>query len=196
MTRLFVGIELSPLIQESLTLARGGVEGAYWQRDDQLHLTLAFIGEVSKRDMRDIGYELSRIHFDPFEMSLSGVGVFGKPGQPKALWAGVDNEAPFKHLHEKVLTAVERVVVETDRRRYKPHVTLARFPRWSHARIGDWLTVNGALRTPPQLVEHFTLFSSSQTAEGSAYRAEEYFGSGFMEEVCYTDEWGTLEAFA
>jgi len=180
MIRLFVGLELSPLLLESLTLVRGGVEGAYWQRDDQLHLTLAFIGEVSRRDMNEIEAELSRIQLDPFDLTLSGVGMFGKSKHPKSLWAGVANEAPLKHLQAKVLKALERVGVETDRRRYKPHVTLARFSRGAQARIGDWLAMNGVFRSPSQRVSHFTLFSSELTRSGSFYSVESQFGSDWL----------------
>ncbi len=187
MVRLFVGLELSPSQRESLTYARGGVEGAHWQRDDQLHLTLAFIGEVSHKSMREIEGELSRITFDPFDPTLTDVGMFGKFDMPKTLWAGVENKAPLMHLHEKVLTAVERTGVEMDRRRYKPHVTLARFKRGAYARIATWLSVNGVLRSPTETVRHFTLFSSHLTSEGPVYQVEAQFGN-FMDGSMMSDE--------
>jgi 2'-5' RNA ligase len=175
MVRLFVGLELPDPIKQSLVLARGGVEGARWQTDDRLHLTLAFIGEVSHRTMRDIEGALSSVTFTPFELVLSGVDMFGDTRHPKTLWAGVQDEAPLRHLHEKVLNALERVDVATDRRRFKPHVTLARFQRGTHARIADWLSVNGTLRSPAHTVDHFTLFSSARTADGPFYAPEAQF---------------------
>lgn len=193
MIRLFVGLELTPSQQESLTYARGGVEGAHWQRDDQLHLTLAFIGEVTHRSMREIEGALSQIAFDPFDLAFTDVGMFGKFDMPKTLWAGVENKAPLMHLHEKVLTAVERTGVAMDRRRYKPHVTLARFKRGAYARIATWLAVNGVLRSPSETVRHFTLFSSHLTSDGPVYQVEARFGNiadediqddDFLLEVC------------
>lgn len=175
MIRLFVGIELSPSLLGSLEFARGGVEGARWQSDEQLHLTLAFIGAVPAHTMREIEDELSCIRFDPFELVLEGVGMFGTSDQPKALWAGVADGTPLQHLHEKILNTLEQIDVTTDRRRYKPHVTLARFARGAKTYFGDWVTGNGTLKSPPQMVDHISLFSSRMTAEGPSYIAEARF---------------------
>lgn len=175
MARLFVGLELDPLMIGDLADARGGVEGAHWQRDNQLHMTLAFIGDASRKTKREIEDTLARIRFEPFEMCLSGVGMFGKPKQPKVLWAGVEQKKPIAHLHEKIAAAMAQIDVEIDRRKFKPHVTLARFRRGAHARIGDWLTENERLLTQSMLVDRFVLFSSERTSEGSFYRHEAEF---------------------
>jgi len=199
MIRLFVGLELSPSQRESLTCACGGVEGARWQRDDQLHLTLAFIGEVSPKAMREIEGELSRITFEPFNLTFTDVGMFGKFDMPKTLWAGVEDKAPLIHLHEKVLTAIERTGIEMDHRRYKPHVTLARFKRGAYARIATWLSNNGALRSPTETVQYFTLFSSHLTSEGPIYQVAARFGqnmNGEMENEDFLDSYFAAQVIA
>lgn len=175
MVRLFVGLEIPDQIARDLDVARGGVEGAHWQRDPQLHLTLAFIGETPRKTKHEIEDALARIRFEPFDLTLTGVGLFGKPKQPKTLWAGVEDKHPLQHLHEKVTSALDRIDVETERRKFKPHVTLARFRRGAQARVGDWLTDNERLRTTPVTVDRFVLFSSERTSEGSFYRAEAEF---------------------
>jgi len=178
MIRLFVGLELSPEITHALGYARGGVEGARWQTDEQFHLTLAFVGEVPRSTMRQIEDALAHVEFEPFDLAFAGVNMFGTPHQPKSLWAGVRDEAPLRHLHEKILNALERVGVDTDRRRYKPHATLARFSRGAVARIADWLTVNSILNTPTQRISHFSLFSSQLASDGASYMVEARFGEG------------------
>ncbi|WP_417449884.1 RNA 2',3'-cyclic phosphodiesterase [Kordiimonas sp.] len=176
MVRLFVGLEIPETIRDALSEVRGGVEGAHWQRDDQLHLTLAFIGDVPKKALHEIEGELSRVSVNPFDFALRGVGLFGKPKQPKCLWVGVEDKAPLVHLHEKIVNALARVDVDVERRKYKPHVTLARFRRGAQARIGDWLLHGENLYTPAETVQHFTLFSSQRTNEGSYYTVESRFG--------------------
>lgn len=175
MARLFIGLDIHEPLVADLEEARGGVESAHWQRDNQLHLTLAFIGDASRKVTREIEYALAGIRFEPFELSLEGVGMFGKPKSPKALWAGVANKAPLHHLHGKIAAALERIDVDVDRRKYKPHVTLARFRRGAQARVGDWLTSNERLATRSSRVESFVLFSSERTSEGSFYRPEAEF---------------------
>ncbi len=175
MARLFVGLDIHETLIEDLAYARGGVEGAHWQRDNQLHLTLAFIGDAHRKTKREIEDMLARIHFEPFELSLEGVGMFGKPRHPKMLWAGVSDKRPLQHLHDKIASGLDRIDVEIDRRKYKPHVTLARFRRGAEARVGDWLTSNQLLHTRSVRVEKFALFSSERTSEGSFFRHEAEF---------------------
>lgn len=193
MARLFVGLDIPDPIIYDAAPARGGVEGAHWQRDNQLHLTLAFIGDASRKTTREIEDALSRIRFEPFQLALNGVGFFGKPKYPKMLWAGVENKKPIVHLHEKIVAAMDRIEVDCDRRKFKPHVTLARFRRGAQARIGDWLTNNEVLHTRREMIDSFTLFSSELTSEGSFFRQEAIFsatGAEIAEGDAYDDTAG------
>lgn len=181
MTRLFVGLEIPQQIITDLAAARGGVEGAHWQRDNQLHLTLAFIGGTPRKTQHEIESALARIRFDAFDLSLWGVGLFGKPKFPKALWAGVEDKKPVTHLHEKIVATLDRIEVDTERRKFKPHVTLARFRRGAQARVGDWLTNNEVLHTGRVQVDKFVLFSSERTSEGSFFRQEAIYSANGCE---------------
>ena len=94
MIRLFAGLSIPHWIAQDLLDARSGVEGAHWQRDEQLHLTLSFFGTVTRRTSCEICDSLYRVQVRPFDVALRGVGTFGKPGMPRALWAGVENPHP------------------------------------------------------------------------------------------------------
>ena len=54
MHRLFVALRLPPTTRSLLLAAMGGISGARWQSEDQLHLTLRFIGEVDRHLARDV----------------------------------------------------------------------------------------------------------------------------------------------
>ena len=107
----------------------GGISGARWQSDDQLHLTLRFIGEVDRHLAGDIHAALGAIHQAAFEIALNGIGAFDRRGWPDAVWAGVLPHEPLKALHKKVDAALARVGVEPEQRAYLPHITLARLKR-------------------------------------------------------------------
>jgi 2'-5' RNA ligase len=177
MIRLFVGLEIPDECIKELDGLREGVEGARWQRDDQLHLTLAFIGEVPNKHLIDIADTLSRIEVDPFDLALTGVNFFGKPGKPKALWIGVEDKQPLLHLHEKINHALLEIGLDVETRKFTPHVTLARFKRGATARIGNWLSSNETLKTQPALINEFCLFSSQLTSERAYYSVEANFQS-------------------
>ena len=102
MHRLFVAIEPPAAIKAQLVGLMGGVAGARWQTEAQLHLTLKFIGEVDRRTAEDVATALGYLRHPGFALSLAGVGMFDRRGRPEALWVGVTPREPVKTLHDKV----------------------------------------------------------------------------------------------
>ena len=101
MHRLFVAIRPPEPIRELLLDLMGGLHDMRWQNDNQLHLTLRFIGEVERPVADDIAAELQRIRFERFAIALDGVGKFEKRRQG-ALWAGVAPKDQLNALAAKV----------------------------------------------------------------------------------------------
>jgi len=188
MIRLFVGLELPPSTKMALGMLRGDVDGARWLREDQLHLTLRFIGEVSPESAEDIREALHSVDFAPFEVALKGLGVFGKMRQPRAVWAGVADPEPLKALHDKIESALSWAGFAGDGRRYIPHVTLARFKGRSR-RLEAFLAEHQDFAAPAFQVEHFTLFRSHLSRHGARYEIEERYSASGTEPV--EDAFGT-----
>ncbi len=174
MTRLFVAVELPEDVKGRLASCRGGVEGARWQDIAQMHLTLRFIGEVDQPQEVDIRAALTGLRFQPFQVTLAGIGLFGKARRPRALWVGVDDPKPLKHLHEKIDQALVSAGVAPEERKFTPHVTLARF-RGRARRLEDFLDSCAGLALPAFEVNSFALFSSHLSHTGAQYRVEEAF---------------------
>ena len=168
MHRLFVAIRPPDAMRARLLAIMGGISGARWQTDDQVHLTLRFIGEVDRHRAGDVLAALGSIHHPRFEIELNGLGTFDRRGQPETVWAGVTPHAPLKSLHKKVDQAIARVGVPPDERAYLPHITLARLKR-SSGTVRDLLEQSGGLRSPPFRIDHFALFESQLTPEGAIY---------------------------
>lgn len=173
MRRLFVAIRPPASIRALLLDAMGGIGGARWQSDDQLHLTLRFVGEVDRHLAGDIHAALGGVHHPRFEIALNGLGTFDRRGQPGALWAGVTPHAPLKSLHQKVSQALSRVGIPPEQRAYLPHVTLARLK--VSGRPIHLLETAGGLTSPPFAVEKFALFESRLTPEGAVYSIVESY---------------------
>jgi 2'-5' RNA ligase len=174
MFRLFVAIRPPREIRALLLATMGGISGARWQSDDQLHLTLRFIGEVDRHRAGDIVAALGAIHHPRFDVALNGIGTFDHRGQPDAVWAGVAPHAPLKSLHKKVDQALARVGVAPEQRAYLPHITLARLKRGAGT-VGNLLEQSGGLASPPFSVDHFALFESKLTPEGAVYTIVERY---------------------
>jgi RNA 2',3'-cyclic 3'-phosphodiesterase len=186
MIRLFVGLELAEEQKAALQNVMHGISSIKWQRDDQLHLTLSFIGEVPKNIARDIAAGLASISFTPFDLYLSGVGLFGSLDKPRMLWSGVKDAAPLSHLHEKVERVLIGLGIEHEVRKYKPHVTLTRIrKRVRPFEIEQWMVFNDNFKAPALRVGYFTLFSSQLSHNGSYYDPEVNFAAqgGLMPEL-------------
>lgn len=176
MPRLFVGLELPQEIRNQLLLLQGGVKGARWQSDSQLHLTLRFIGDVDGGTARDALEALSSVRFQPFQAALTSVGNFGKNGFIRTLWAGATPEAAFEALHKKIDRALISSGLESEGRRYKPHVTLARISQKPRpGEMESFIHRNGLFRTPEFEVNTVSLFLSELGHTGAHYTVLERF---------------------
>jgi 2'-5' RNA ligase len=168
MHRLFVAICPPEPVRAQLIDLMEGVDGARWQSDEQLHLTLRFIGEVDARTADDVHTALTGVRHPPFELALAGLGAFDRRGTPTALWAGVAPQEPLKALHKKVDHALARAGLAPERRAYLPHITLARFGR-SAGSLVPVLESAGGLTGAPFPVAEFRLYESHLTATGADY---------------------------
>ena len=177
MMRLFVALALPDFVVERLKLLQSGVPGARWMEREQLHLTLRFIGEVDGRAAAAIDDVLSQIRSPRFTMELKGVGEFGGR-TPRALWVGVRDEDAIAHLQRKIESALQRVGLAPEERKFKPHVTLARLRATPRGRVMDYLADHALYASGPFDVNAFILYSSKPTASGSLYRAEREYGLG------------------
>lgn len=166
--RLFVAIRPPAPIRARLCAAMGGISGARWQTDDQLHLTLRFIGEVDRHLADDVHAALGSVHHPRFALALNGIGHFDRRGRPEAVWAGVAPHEPLQRLHNKVDQALARIGIAPEQRAYLPHITLARLKRGSGP-VGNLLEQSGGLTSAPFEVDRFALFESNLTPDGAVY---------------------------
>ena len=173
MHRLFVAVRPPAEIRERLLGIMGGVQNARWQDDSQLHVTLRFIGEVDRHRAEDIAAALGSVRHQPFVISLSGVGSFGKRGKG-ALWAGLSPQDDLKRLHKKVDQACLRAGVEPDNRAYHPHVTIARLGR-ATGPVEPFIERWAGLSSIAFAVDSISLFESRLGSEGASYTIVERY---------------------
>lgn len=168
MHRLFVAARPSAKVRSQLLGLMGGVAGARWQSDDQLHITLRFIGEVDARAADDTMLALSAIRHPPFEIAINDVGTFDRRGAIDTLWAGIAPREAITALHRKMDRAIVGIGLAPEHRAYLPHITLARFGR-SGGNCRDFLAANACLTSEPFAIESFGLYVSRSSHDGSAY---------------------------
>lgn len=176
--RLFVGLELPWELKQRLSGLAGGLAGAKWVPPENYHLTLRFIGETPAHRAEEVDFALSGVRARSFPLSLAGVGTFARSGRPTAIWIGVDRNPGLDHLRAKIETALQRVGLERERRRFAPHVSLARLDNVSEAKLASFVQAHNLFRAEPVTVQRFTLFSSRLGKEHSVYVAEAEYDLG------------------
>ncbi|GAA0733248.1 RNA 2',3'-cyclic phosphodiesterase [Sphingomonas japonica] len=168
MHRLFVALRPPPDIRARLIAAMGDVPGARWQDDEQLHITLRFVGEVDARTADDITVALAAVRFPKIVVALNGVGTFTKRSRVNAIWAGVAPHDALAALHRKIDHAIVRAGQPPERRAYLPHITLARLGA-SAGPSERFVAEHTAMTSAPFALEHFTLFESHLGSDGARY---------------------------
>lgn len=167
--RLFIAIDLPQDVRTRLSLVQGGLPGARWVAPESLHLTLRFVGEASSDMAEDLVASLSRIRASTFDLTLSGMGLFGDRRRARMLWVGAHPSAPLRHLQSKIEQAAQSAGLEAERRKFHPHVTIARLKDAPKGRLEGFVGDHGALSLAPFTVDGFTLFRSHLGSEGARY---------------------------
>ena len=92
-----------------------------------IHFTIQFLGEISDEISKKIQDELMSIEFEPFEVTIRGIGAFPKPSFPRVVWVGTDEEGGKKlsELALKISKRLSNLGFKNDKP-FKPHITIFR----------------------------------------------------------------------
>ena len=170
--RLFVAITLPEDLRACLAGLQQGLPAARWVDPDNLHLTLRFIGEADGDQAQDLDAALSQVRAERFPITLAGIGCFGKSRKSRALWAGVEPTTELDRLRRKVEHAVQAAGFAPGGRKFKAHVTLARFKGDPGPRLHDYLACHAPFRAEAFEARGFVLYSSFLAQAGAIHTPE------------------------
>lgn len=125
--RLFIAINFSDEIKKELLrgvreLREKSISGNF-TRENNLHLTLAFIGETDRSS--DIENIMREFEFRPFPLTIGGCGVFKRFGGD-IFWAGVRENPQLSAVVRRLSAALIDAGFDIDDRKFTPHITLGR----------------------------------------------------------------------
>ena len=181
MPRLFIALPVPEEITEELTTLQSGVPDARWVPTENFHVTLCFAGEVQGGVLRDLEEELSDIAGPPFSVAIAGVEQFSSGKQPRALVATVEKSDRLDWLQQKVSTVARHCGIAVDRRKFRPHVTLARFSDGAETghHIAQFMASHSRFHAGPWVADHFALYSSRLRPDGAVYLEEAAYDLAF-----------------
>jgi 2'-5' RNA ligase len=171
--RLFVSLDFPDSVTALLVRLNPHLSGVRWLAPDQIHLTIAFLGNVDADKEEQVRARLSGIRFGSLFLPLQGLGTFPAKGDPKILWIGVGHGHPHLfQLHKKVSDAALSVGLEPDLRPWHPHITLARCQNISASALRPFLREHADYDAGLIPVNEFYLKSSLLTPSGSIHTTE------------------------
>lgn len=139
---------------------------------ENLHLTLAFLGELPDHAVEAAHEAAGQINRAAFTLELAGLGTIGGR-TPALVHIGVTPNPDLADLHRRIRSRLHGAGLMLPRERFMPHVTLARFGKrlspTDTARLGGLLANHALLRLSPFPVHHFSLFRSTLGPDGAVY---------------------------
>ena len=173
MHRLFVAIRPPEDVRDLLIDVMDDGADFRWQSDDQLHLTLRFIGEVERPLANELAIALAAVRASAFELRLSGLGSFDRRSGG-VLWSGVEPAEPVRALAARIERICQAAGLPPERRAFHPHITLARWKGPRSREVREYLD-GRALASPPFTVDRFILYESRLSRHGAHYEEVENF---------------------
>ena len=175
--RTFVCIEIEDelrrkMSQVSAKLSAAGAE-VKWVAEENLHLTLKFLGGVDETLINEVSAAVGEVagRFEPFDVTLAGVGAFPGGGSPKVIWCGLQEPTgKLEKLYYALNKALRPYAEKEEHRKFSPHITLGR-ARSGRGREGlkDLIEDNRETEIGAQAVDTLTVMMSELTPKGPIY---------------------------
>ena len=164
MPRLFVAVPLSQSLKTRLqAIQPPKTRGITPMAPDNLHLTLQFIGEA---DPETVLSALATVKAKSFELEFTELSKF----RNGVIWLGVKDSPDLKALQLSVLKALLKAGLPLEKKRFIPHITLARYKRHVPQPMIDELIKQTAAEVPPEQVMAFSLLNSQTVDEELTYK--------------------------
>ena len=171
--RLFVAIDLPESTRQLLASVDPQIRGVRWIEPTQMHLTLAFFGDVEDDIELALREKLGAIEFGAFFLPVVGVGTFSAKSAPKIIWIGVGTAHPHLfQIYKRVQEGALAVGLEPELRPWHPHITIARCRDVAPQSLRSFLKANADLDAGLIRVDAFHLYSSDLTPAGPIHTRE------------------------
>ncbi|WP_165910101.1 RNA 2',3'-cyclic phosphodiesterase [Rhodovulum bhavnagarense] len=161
MIRAFAAIDLPGDVRDRLVRLQEAMQIGRPVPLENLHLTLVFLGELPEQVLDEVHLAFSQIRAEPFELTLSGLDLFGGH-KPRVLYARVTPNPALEHLQSRLAQAARMAGAAVEGGRFVPHVTLAylNVARTGRARINRAVVDNMGFQAGPIPVNDIALYRS------------------------------------
>ncbi|MCC1493772.1 RNA 2',3'-cyclic phosphodiesterase [Cognatishimia sp. F0-27] len=164
--RLFIALPLPDDARAAVTALQSRLPDGRPVPEEQLHITLVFLGEQHGDAAEACHEALETLMLPAFDIRLTGPVLFGGR-HGRALGLHADGGAPLVALHDRIRSRLHGAGVDVERRRFRPHLTLARLRAGTDPAAGYETLIGHDL--PPFAAERFLLVHSTLRPEGALH---------------------------
>jgi len=170
--RAFLAVELPDNVRDALVAFQSRLPVGRPVAAENLHLTLSFLDDQPEERLEELHYELEGLTVRPFDVAFDGWSWFGG-ARPRLIHAALAANPDLTDLHAAVTRAARRVGIRLERRKYVPHVTLARLgaqaPGDARARLDRLMAELPDPFLPGFTVTGVALYQSNLLPQGARY---------------------------
>jgi 2'-5' RNA ligase len=178
--RTFIALELPQSIHEELSIIISSLKkkvpgGIRWVPASNIHITLKFLGDVSKNNLTAIDRTVESITqgHSAFDIHLGNLGAFPNLRRPRVVWIGIQAPDTLAKMTQEIDQALTRLGYPPEGRPFSPHLTLGRVAQDTQpqelAAIAHILSTQKVAVDSPVLMEQVTVFKSELRPSGAVY---------------------------
>ncbi len=174
--RCFIAIEIPETIKKSVADIIGSLKKSgsdvKWVPDENIHITLQFLGETEESIIPDIKEALYKIlaPYSPFYIKIADVGCFPSGRRPRIIWVGMEESQPLINIYKDISGEMVKFGYQKEERGFTPHLTIGRVK--SNRNMGELLSKLEEFKItdfPDFEVRNITLMKSELKPSGAKY---------------------------
>ena len=182
--RIFIAIDIS---DEARPEAAGYIERLRldfarikvgWERPEKLHFTVRFLGDIDEKQIEKVCAVIETVanQFKPFAVRIVETGVFPHYKNPKVLWLGPkQGSEEMTRINADIDSGLERIGFEPERRKFHPHLTIARIKDLEKSRTLVRVHRQRQLEPITFTATGITIYESKLQKTGSEYFPVRFF---------------------
>jgi len=130
--RCFIAIEIPETIKKSIAAIIENLKKSdsdvKWVSEDNIHITLQFLGETEESLIPDIKGALYKIlaPYSSFYIKIADVGCFPSGKRPRVIWVGIKESQSLINLYKDISNEMVKFGYQKEERGFTPHVTIGR----------------------------------------------------------------------
>jgi RNA 2',3'-cyclic 3'-phosphodiesterase len=132
MKRIFIALKVEPgeIMSGMISSFRSELssESIKWTNPDNIHITLAFLGDTEEKKIGFISTMLNRKceGFDKFNLIIKGSGIFKSLKDPRIIWTGIEPSEKLDQLERLIKSGLPEAGINIEDHTFKPHLTIGR----------------------------------------------------------------------